>query len=182
MSVSRVVGSAATGLTGSGPGDPFLMAYGLAHERTVRLALALTADIGVAEEVAQEAWVAAYRRHLSVGIDAPEPYVRRAVVNMVRNRARRGAVERSYLRLLRREAPGDAALSSAGPVGARLEMVELLQRLPQRMRTVVVLRFYSDLSVAETAAAMGVTEGTVKSTTSKALARLRDIWEEDQDV
>lgn len=178
MSVSRVVVSAATGITGSC--DPFLIAYGLAHERTVRLALALTADIGVAEEVAQEAWVAAYRRHLSVRIDAPEPYVRRAVVNLVRNRARRGTVERAYLRLLDRETSDDARSGVAGPAGDRLEMVELLQRLPERMRTVVALRFYSDLSVAETAAAMGVTEGTVKSTTSKALARLRDILEEEQ--
>lgn len=57
-------------------------------------------------------------------------------------------------------------------------LVAALTELPLRMRTVVVLRYFDDRSVAETAELMGVSEGTVKSTTSKGLARLHALLEE----
>jgi RNA polymerase sigma factor (sigma-70 family) len=50
-----------------------------------------------------------------------------------------------------------------------------LAQLPDRQREVLVLRFYGDLSVAQTAAATGASEGTVKSHTSRALARMREL-------
>ena len=54
-------------------------------------------------------------------------------------------------------------------------MIAALAGLPARQREVLVLRFYADLSVAETAFAMGASEGTVKSYTSRALARMREL-------
>jgi RNA polymerase sigma factor (sigma-70 family) len=58
------------------------------------------------------------------------------------------------------------------------EMFAALRRLPERQRTAVVLRYYQDLSEAETAAAMGCSLGTVKSSVSRGLARLRSLMGE----
>jgi RNA polymerase sigma factor (sigma-70 family) len=58
-------------------------------------------------------------------------------------------------------------------VDGRFDLWEAVERLPRRMRAVVVLRFYEDLSERETAELLGIAPGTVKSQTSKALAHLR---------
>jgi len=60
----------------------------------------------------------------------------------------------------------------------RDEVVRALRQLPSRQQVVVVLRFFADLSIAETAEAMGSSEGTVKSYTARALNRLRELLEE----
>jgi RNA polymerase sigma factor (sigma-70 family) len=57
--------------------------------------------------------------------------------------------------------------------GTGSELWELVQTLPRKARAVVVLRYYEELSEAETAAALGISVGTVKSQTSRALAALR---------
>jgi RNA polymerase sigma factor (sigma-70 family) len=159
--------------------ESFPATYERAHAATVRLAHVLCGDAGVAEELAHDAWVAAYRRHERQPIRDVEPYVRRAVVNAVRSRGRRRAVEGRFLRSAGSMAPsGDAGASAVGRVDDRAALAPLLQQLPERMRTCIALRFAADLSVAETAEVMGVSEGTVKSTTSKALARLRVLWRE----
>ena len=59
-------------------------------------------------------------------------------------------------------------------------MLAALRRLPDRQREALVLRFYLDLSEPEVAAAMGISQGTVKSTTSRALAALGRLLEEDR--
>jgi RNA polymerase sigma factor (sigma-70 family) len=66
----------------------------------------------------------------------------------------------------------------AGPadlIADRDELIAALARLPERQREVLVLRFYADLSVIETAEAVGASEGTVKSSTSRALERMREL-------
>ena len=98
----------------------------------------------------------------------PEAYIRRAMVN------RHVSVWRHLRReRLVAEAPeGEAA--PAEPYDR--EIWQALAALPPRMRAIVVLRFYEDLDEAATAQVLGCSLGTVKSTTSRALARLRVDW------
>jgi RNA polymerase sigma factor (sigma-70 family) len=74
----------------------------------------------------------------------------------------------------------DASERSGGPINEFVErdaMLQALQALPEGQRDVIVLRFYLDLTVAETAEILGIAEGTVKSTVSRAVHRLRDLFE-----
>ncbi|WP_370327978.1 sigma factor-like helix-turn-helix DNA-binding protein [Euzebya sp.] len=152
--------------------------YRSAYAGTVRAAIGLCGDRHEAEEVAQQAWTNAYRRHLRSPLEDVVPYVHRAVVNEVRSRARRAAVVRAHARLRR---PGVAVADASDAVADRLVLAPLLARLPLRMRAAVVLRVVADLSVAQTATVLDITEGAVKSATSRGLARLRALQEETTD-
>jgi RNA polymerase sigma factor (sigma-70 family) len=66
-------------------------------------------------------------------------------------------------------------IDEAGQSTERLALLAALARLTPRQRAVIVLRFYEDLSVQQTAEMLGCSPGTVKSTTSDALARLRTL-------
>ena len=65
----------------------------------------------------------------------------------------------------------------AESVAARAALMSALAELPSRQRACVVLRYFEDLSVADTAAVLGCSEGTVKSQTSRALASLRSMFD-----
>ncbi|MGH8895091.1 MAG: SigE family RNA polymerase sigma factor [Actinomycetes bacterium] len=97
--------------------------------------------------------------------DDPEPYVRRAIVNRHVSVWRRTRRER-----LVAETPDQSYDAEAG---RDEQLWAALSTLPPRQRAVVVLRFYEDLSEADCAAVLGCSVGTVKSQSSKALARLR---------
>lgn len=84
-----------------------------------------------------------------------------------------------WRRRWRHEVPHDVVPDSPGgdrwdDVDARHALRAALERLPRRMRAVVVLRFHEDMSEAAVAEALGISVGTVKSQTAKALAKLRD--------
>lgn len=144
----------------------------------VRLAALLTGDTTHAEDATQDAFVRVHQHWVRTG--PPEhslAYLRKAVVNECRIVARKRNV-------LTRKAPLIAAPPSvAGPmdvVGLQHDMAVTLAQLPQRMREVVVLRFYQDYDVTTTADLLGISVGTVKSTTSKALTKLRQVLSEVQ--
>jgi RNA polymerase sigma-70 factor (sigma-E family) len=133
----------------------------------LRTAYLLTGDHGLAEDLLQTAlaksWFAWAR------IDGPpEPYVRRVLATTYAT---------WWRRRWRGERPTGDLPDRPDPAEAGVEDRDLLWRaldaLPRRQRVVVVLRYYEDLSEAETAAALGVSAGTVKSQASKALAALR---------
>jgi RNA polymerase sigma factor (sigma-70 family) len=157
--------------------EAFAEVYRRSHAGTVRLAWVLCGERGVAEEVAHDAWVSALRRHRRQPLDDIESYVCRSVINAARSRARRQVLERAHLLSLRADEHGDGSQE----VVDRAALAPVVHALPLRMRMCVALRFYADLSVQQTAAAMGVSEGTVKSTTSKALAHLRLLWGDDDE-
>jgi RNA polymerase sigma-70 factor (sigma-E family) len=133
----------------------------------LRTAYLLTGEHALAEDLVQTAlaktWFAWGR------IDGPpEPYVRRVLVT-------------TYATWWRRKWQGERPTGSLPEVpvdaGSAVEDRDALWRalaaLPRRQRAVVVLRYYEDLSEADTAAALGISKGTVKSQAAKALAALR---------
>ena len=99
--------------------------------------------------------------------DERRPYLRQVVVNAWRSNRRRALLERALLRRSSRD-----GTHQAGPE-ERDGAWEAVCALPPRQRACVVLRYYEDLTESGTAQILGCSIGTVKSQTSKALARLR---------
>ena len=143
-----------------------------AHGReAVRLAYLITGDRGLAEDLAHEAFVRMFGRFRDLRKpDAFRWYLRRTVVNLARSHFRRARVERAYLERQRRAPEG----SEPHDPGVREEMWAGRQRLKARQRAAIVLRFYEDLSEAETAEVLQCPAGTVKSLVSRGMARLRE--------
>ena len=149
-----------------------------AHYRSlVRLAAFLTGDRDNAEEVVQDAYVKVHGSWRGLREpDKAEAYLRTAVVNLSRSRLRRRQVAAKH----RPEPLSDVASAetSAMRVVQREAVLHALQQLPRRQREAVVLRYYGDLSEAQTASAMGCSVGAVKSHTSRAMAALRPLLED----
>jgi RNA polymerase sigma-70 factor (ECF subfamily) len=144
----------------------------------LRTAYLITGNAADAEEAAQDGFVKAHRALWRFRAGAPlKPWLLRIVANEARNR-RRSAGRRAALALRAAgdAAPGDAAPSpEAALLGAerREELVAALNRLGDADREALACRYFLDLSEAETAAALGIRPGTVKSRLSRALERLR---------
>ena len=136
----------------------------------VRLAYGLTGDQGHAEDLAQAAFARAYAAWPRVSrAGNPEAYVRQIVINENRNRFRKHrAAEHVTDRVPERGGP-----DCAQALDERAALMAALRTLGPRQRAVVVLRYWLDLTEAETAAALGCSVGTVKSQASRALLRLR---------
>ncbi|GAA0499223.1 RNA polymerase sigma24 factor [Paractinoplanes deccanensis] len=137
----------------------------------LRTAYLLTGDRGHAEDLVQAALEKTHRKWGRVSrMDSPVAYVRKAMVNTAVSWRRRRRV--SEVPLLAGDAPvGDPY----GPLDQRREVIAALRSLPPRMRAVLVLRYFADLSEAETAAALGCSVGSVKSQASRGLDRLRAV-------
>jgi RNA polymerase sigma-70 factor (sigma-E family) len=144
----------------------------------VRLAALLVHDTGAAEELVQDAFVALHQRWGRLrDPDKAASYLRQSVVNRSRSALRhRGVVDR-FLR--RQPAPATAPSAESGALTAETyaEVLAAVRTLPARQREALVLRYYADLSEAQTAEVMGVSLGAVKSHTARALAALRRTME-----
>jgi RNA polymerase sigma-70 factor (sigma-E family) len=134
----------------------------------IRLAYVMLGDKPTAEDVVQEAFFGLYRRwrHLA-DPDKALPYLRASVLNG----------SRSVQRRKRREArsPGGTPGASADPTltsDERRTVVDAMRHLPDRQREALVLRFFLDMSDAQIASEMGISAGTVRSTTHRALTAL----------
>ncbi|MGY1745960.1 SigE family RNA polymerase sigma factor [Blastococcus sp. SYSU D00695] len=135
----------------------------------LRLAVLLTGDRGHAEDLVQTALVRTYRHWSRVSAaGAPLPYVRRVLVTShVSWRRRRWHGEQVM------ESLPDRAEDATAPTEPDEDLRTALRTLPPRMRTAVVLRYYADLSMQQTAEAMGCSTSTVDTQTTRGLARLR---------
>jgi RNA polymerase sigma-70 factor (sigma-E family) len=153
--------------------------------RLLRTAYLLTHDHGLAEDLVQTALAKAWFAWSRIEGGDPEPYVRKVMVNTYATWwRRRWNGERATAEL------PETGVSTAGTAGTedRTDLWRALQRLPRRQQAAVVLRYYEDLTEAETARILECTVGTVKSQVSKAFAKLRidpallDSTSTDQEV
>ena len=131
----------------------------------------LCMDAQLAEDLTQQAFVALAKRWPRLREDNPEGYARQVILHAVIDRSRR----RRVIREDAMERPPDRAahVDATADLDERLDLEDLLRTLPPRQRAVLVLRFYDDLTEAQTAAALGCSIGTVKSQSHHALRRLR---------
>ena len=152
-----------------------------------RTAYVITGSSADAEDAAQEGFVKAYRAlgrfRLSSEI---RPWLLRIVANEARNRARSsGRRHQLELRLAEGFRQGDAAPSPEAVAVAsdeRRRLLAMVSALSEEDRQVIASRYFLQLSGEETAAALGIAEGTVKSRLSRALVRLRSRVEEAADA
>ncbi len=138
----------------------------------LRTAYLITGDPHTAEDVTQTALAKLYLSWDKVrdrsSVDA---YVRRIIVNENNSLWRRGWKRRERAAA---QLPESGAVHDRYDEGLSDEVWQLVESLPRRARAVVVLRFYEQLTEVEVAETLGITVGTVKSQSSRALAALRD--------
>ena len=159
--------------------DPALAVAALYRDHALgltRLALVLVRDTQAAEDIVQDAFYGLHRRWSHVrDADKALAYVRSAVVNGCRSEFRR---RKGGHRLLL-DIPVSSAESAVLASEERRAVLTALARLPARQREALVLRYYLELSEAETAAAMAVSRGTAKSATARGIASLRRLLHEE---
>jgi RNA polymerase sigma-70 factor (sigma-E family) len=157
-------------------------------DQLIRAAIALAGSRADGEDLLQAALERLLRSRHRVESDL-EGYLRRILYNLAAADGwRRRATGERRLRLLRGpdaesadDAGGRDRTGGTAAVDLRDALVRLLAQLPPRQRTVIVLRYWAQLSEAETAAMLGCSEGAVKSAASRGMARLRELaasWQE----
>jgi RNA polymerase sigma factor (sigma-70 family) len=127
----------------------------------VRLATLLTGSVPTAEDLVQDCFLRLEMR--STQPENPAKYLRTSVVNACRSHHRRRLLEHRH-----RPAPPRSGMDDPG------ELWDILDRLSERQRTAVVLRYYADLPESEIAAILHCRPSTVRSLVQRALTRLRE--------
>jgi RNA polymerase sigma-70 factor (sigma-E family) len=149
-------------------------------DRLMRTAVLLSGSHDAGQDLLQTALERLLRHWRRLDGD-PEGYLRRTLYNLAADGFRRqGRLQRKLLLLRAAEPPPDPTAM----VDLRDALVRMLIQLPPRQRAVLVLRYWEQLSEAETAAVLGLPEGTVKSAASRGLRRLRDLadgWHREAD-
>ncbi len=140
----------------------------------LRSAYLIVWDEAEAEDLVQECLLKVARHWPRIRrMERPPAYARRILVNLTLDGARGRARRRSELEP---EARADAiAIDPLVAVDGRVELLQALSQLTVRQRAVLVLRYFNDLTEADTAEVLGCSPGTVKSSASRGLARLREV-------
>ena len=143
------------------------------QDRLRRTAYLMTGDWTLAADLTQEALLKVYvawpRLERKGGLAS---YARRAVVSAAIDHHRK-RVRRPEVLVDHHDDPDDGSGDGAGDRADRAIVVQALRKVPERQRACIVLRYYEDLSVAETASVLKCSEGNVKSQTSHGIAALR---------
>ncbi len=146
-----------------------------ARATLMRSAVLIAGNRTAGEDLVQEALVRAYVRWGSIEPATAVAYIRRIMVNLATDQFRRRKHEPVAMDLDgdRAWAEAPASARDIGAVDDRADIVGRLRVLNARERAIVVLRYYFDLSEIQAAEEMGVSVGTIKSTCSRALAKMR---------
>ncbi len=155
--------------------EAFRSFFAAESERLRRLAVFLTGDAEQAADLAQEALALTYRHWRRISGDAPGPYARRILVNLVRSRHRRSLLQRRL-----QESAIDPVIHDNPRVEEWLRVMSALRQLPPMRRAAIVLRFYEDMSEADISTILDRPLGTVKSDIHRGLKALRPLLEETE--
>jgi RNA polymerase sigma-70 factor (sigma-E family) len=168
---ARAVDEGAVAVRAAGIDDPEFRDYVRSRSRALlRTAYLLTGNMADAEDLLQSALAKTYLAWNRIeDRSALDGYVRRAMVNTHISWWRRRRLEEYPTD----EIPDRAVADQTGSSDLADTLRRAVDRLPQRMRAAVVLRYFEDMTEAEVADALGVSLGTVKSTVSRAVAKLR---------
>jgi RNA polymerase sigma-70 factor (sigma-E family) len=142
----------------------------------LRTAYLVQWDLPTAEDLVQECLIKVARRWYRVRtMERPAAYAKRILINLAIDGAKRSARHRSELEAhpALEEGLDETAARDLGLVEYKHELMLAVGALPPRQRATLVLRYFEDLSESQTAELLGWSIGTVKSTTSRALDRLR---------
>jgi len=144
------------------------------HLELVRLAVLIVGDLATAEDVVQDAFEQLHRRWRTLRKQSSAlDYARSAVLNGSRSVLRRRSVARRHEPRIFASSHADADVAAG--FEQRSELIEAFRRLPARQREVLALRYYVDMSVADAAATLRISEGAVRSTASRGLDALARI-------
>ncbi len=149
----------------------------------LRNAYVMVGDRGDAEDLVQECLLRLARKWPRVrSMEQPGAYARRVLFNLILDGGRQRARRRTEL-LAAQASNGDGrAEETTAPLGAHVDLVQALGGLPPRQRAVLVLRYLADLPASEVALILECSPGTVKSSTSRGLQRLRQSLDSAEPI
>jgi RNA polymerase sigma-70 factor (sigma-E family) len=151
--------------------------YRAHRDSLFRLGVLICGDPARSEDAVADAFVKVLPRWRGGAVELPGPYLRRAVVNGLIGGFRRLAREERHIERRWGDSRADQGLDAT--VSDHESIRGALLQLPVAQRAVLVLRYYADLSEADTAQVLGISVGTVKSRASRAMVRLRELLAED---
>lgn len=147
------------------------------YRTVVGLAYVLSGSRVAAEDLAQEAFIAAYRNWDRIGgYDQPAAWVRHVAANKARSRFRRMRSERKAMQRLEGMEPAVAELSEPAT-----ELWAMVRRLPRRQAIAMALTYYADCSIEQIASVMECRPGTVKTHLKRGRAALRAALGQDEE-
>lgn len=157
--------------------DDFAPLYDEHHARLYRVALLLChGSAAMAEDAVAETFIRVHRAWAEGKVENFFPYARQALVNHIMGLFRSQQVAMRHAGRQVADQRGERTVEDS--IVDAATTFDVLERLPLRQRTAVVLRYYEDLSYAQIAATMGVTVGTAKAQVSVGLQRLRELMGE----
>lgn len=153
--------------------DEYALVFEAHHRAIYRLAYLLCGETTTAEDATAEAFARVYPRWRAGQVDDVGGYLRQTVVNQVRGGFRRRLLERREGARHQRQPAMRLVEDLASD---REDLARALRSLPPGQRTAIVLRYFDDLTEAQTAAVLGTSVGTVKSQVSRGLDHLRALF------